>query len=422
MEQRMELLPGVWLCGVQTRQFKGACLSFNLLRPLRQQEASKNALLANVLMQGCEKYPDMQSISLALDQLYGAGLGPLVRKNGEIQTCGFYLSFLEERFAMDGDKILEPMLELLGQILLKPCTEHGAFRSDIVELEKENLISIIASSVNDKRAYAAKQMLKAMCKDDGFGISRLGEIEDVKAITPENLYAHYRMILETSPIEIFYAGSTPLELVGTALRRVLKDLPRGTLEELPFAPMPRRQQVQYLEETMDLTQGKLSMGFTTGVTTKDPLFVPMMVFNALFGGDMTSKLFLNVREKLSLCYYANSGMYGAKGIITVSCGIETANYEKAKNEILLQLEACQKGDISNEELESAKEAMRSSLVAIPDSTGRMEDYHMFCLLSGFTLEPKQYLEAVQKVTIQDVVEAAKQVSLDTIFFLKGAAQ
>lgn len=417
----MELLPGVRLRAVKTGRFKSACMSLSLLRPLRREEAAKNALLANVLTQGTERFPDLQSLSQALDQLYGAGLGPLVRKNGEIQTTGFYLSFLEDRYAMEGEAVLAPMVDLLGQVLLRPRLENGCFLPEFVEREKENLISTIESALNDKRAYADRQMLRAMCREDGFGVPRLGDVEDVEAITPEALYRHYGRVLGTSQMEIFYAGSANMEAVAALLRDALRGLPRGELTLLSNAPMKSRPQPQYLEETMELTQGKLSMGFTTGVTTRDPRFPALMVLNTLFGGDLTSKLFQNVREKLSLCYYASASIYGAKGIMLVSSGIETANYEKAKGEILRQLTACQLGEIAPEELSAAKKAICASLDTLSDSVGRMEDYAAFQTLSGFSLEPQAYREAVEAVTLSDVVWTARQVRLDTIFFLKGVS-
>lgn len=420
MEQKIELFPGVSLRGVTTGRFKSACLSCSFLRPLRRTEAAKNALLANVLIQGTEDHPDLQSISQALDSLYGASLGPLVRKNGDIQTWGFYLSFLEDRFALEGDRVLEPMAELLGEVLLRPRLVEGALDPRYVEREKENLISTIETSLNDKRVYAERQMLGAMCREDSFGIPRLGDAADVAAVTPEELYRHYRQTLGTSQVELFYAGSACLEAVAELLRRVLRKLPRQTLEPLSLAPMGRRGGVQYLEETMDLTQGKLSMGFTTGITTRDAGFPALMVLNAVFGGGLTSKLFLHVREKLSLCYYASSSVYGAKGILTVSSGIETCNYQQAKEEILRQLAACQAGEITQEELQAAQEAICSGLRTIPDAPGRMEDYALFCLLSRFPLDRTAYRDAVRSVTVADAAQAARQVELDTIFFLKGA--
>ena len=422
MIEPLEILPGVRLRCVQTDRFKSSCMSISLLRPLCREEAAKNALLSNVLMQGSAQYPDMQSLSLALDELYGASLGPLCRKNGEIQTMGFYMSCLEDRYALEGDRILEPAVEVMVGTLLEPALEDGVFRADYVELEKENLVNTIQSSINDKKVYASQQMLRALCRDDVFSVPRLGEPEDVMAITPDSLYRHYKTILATSQIEIFYAGSrSPLE-IQALMGRALSRLPREQLRELHFAPLPRHEGVQYLEETMEVTQGKLAMGFTLGKATRDMNYPACMLFNALFGGDMTSKLFMNVREKLSLCYYASSALISPKGILTVACGIDTANYERAKDEILHQLELCREGQITEQELDAAKKALTSSLKALGDSLGAMEDYSAFQVLTGLELNPPEYLQALKTVTAEDVAQVARQVQLDTIFFLKGVSQ
>lgn len=419
MTNVITLMPGVRLRAARTERFKSACLSLSLLRPLRKEEAAKNALLANVLMQGSRLHPDLQSLSLALDELYGASLGPLVRKNGEIQTLGLFMSCLEDRFAIDGDQVLEPMVRLLGELLLDPLLVDGCFSADVVALEQENLVNTIESALNDKRAYTEMKMLQAMCQNDPFGVPRLGERSDVEAITPQTLTEHYHKILASSQVEIFYAGSQAAEDVARILTQALKTLPRKEPDALTFAPMPHREQPQYLEESMDLTQGKLSMGFTTGITTRDPDFPALMVFNALFGGDMTSKLFMNVREKLSLCYYASTAVYGAKGILTVSSGIDTNNYRKATDEILHQLDLCRQGQISDEELQAAKEALFSSLRTIPDSIGRLEDFAAFRLLTGFPLDPDGYMAAIQAVTKEDAARVSRSVQLDTTYFLKG---
>ena len=235
MEQKIELFSGVCLRGVQTGRFKSACLSCSFLRPLRREEAAKNALLANVLIQGTQTHPDLQSISRALDSLYGASLGPLVRKNGQIQTWGFYLSFLEDRFALEDDRVLEPVTELLGEVLLRPRLEGGVFVPAWVEREKENLISTIEAAVNDKRVYADRQMLRAMCRDDGFGAPRLGEPEDVAAVTPEELglLDHVAALPESQRTVLhlhYYEGYTLREiarLLGVTVPTVKMRLKRG---------------------------------------------------------------------------------------------------------------------------------------------------------------------------------------------------
>ena len=419
MDQTFELLPGVRLRAEQTTRFKTGCFSFSMLRPLRREEAAQNALLANVLMRGTRVHPDLRSISRMLDTLYGASAGPLVRKNGEIQTCGFFMSFIEDRFALEGGPVLEAMIAFLGELLEKPLVEDGGFLPDVVAGEQQNLINMIASDLNDKRAYADRQLLKLMSAKDPGGVSRLGEIEDVRAATPQGLYRHFQHILAHSEMEIFYCGSAEPERVAGLFRRALGFLPRLERDAVTIRGFCPTGQMQYKEETMDLTQAKLAMGFTTDCTCRDPEYPALVLLNAIFGGGVTSKLFQNVREKLSLCYYASSVLLSSKGIILVSSGIETDRYEQAKAEILRQLEDCRQGRISQEELGAAKSALRSSLQAVPDSQGRMEDFYLYRRMTGFPMTAEAYLQALEAVTADQVVRAAQRVRLDSIFFLKG---
>ena len=420
MDQTIELLPGVHLRVEQTARFKTGCFSFNMLRPLCREEAAQNALLANVLMRGTAVHPDLRSISRMLDTLYGASAGPLVRKNGEIQTCGFFMSFIEDRFALEGGSVLEAMVGFLGELLEKPLVRDGAFLPEVVAGEQQNLINMIASDLNDKRTYADRQLLKLMSAKDPGGVSRLGEIEDVQAATPEGLYRHFLRILAHSQIEIFYCGSAEPERVAALFRRALAFLPRQELDAVTIRGFCPTGQEQYQEETMDLTQAKLAMGFTAGCTCRDPEYPALVLLNAIFGGGVTSKLFQNVREKLSLCYYASSVLLSSKGILLVSSGIETERYEEVRAEILRQLEDCRRGRITQEELSAAKSALRSSLQAVPDSQGRMEDFCLYRRMTGFPMTAAEYRQALETVTLDQVVRAAGRVRLDSVFFLKGA--
>lgn len=378
-----------------------------------------NALLPAVLLRGTKKYPKLRDISAFLDEEYGASVGTLVRKNGEIQTTGFYLSFLEDRFSPDGAGILEPMIDFLRQLLLEPVLENGNFSKEFVEGEKWNLINAIESGMNDKRTYASEKMLSLLCGEDGYGVPRLGKVENVEAITPQSLYAHYQALLKTSRVELFYCGGEKLQTVADMLKAALAPLGTETPVAVSTPPFQSEKEPRYGEEVMEVSQGKLSMGFSTGCTAKDPGFPALMVLNACYGAGMTSKLFQNVREKLSLCYYASSGIHGAKGLMTVSSGIETANFEVAKAEILAQLEACRRGEISEAELENGKKAILTSLQTIPDSPGRMEDYAMYSMLSGQNMEIEAYAKAVRAITVEQVAEAARKIRLEAVFFLKG---
>ena len=420
MQQTLELFPGITLRCMQDRRFKQSALSIQLLRPMNESEAAINALLPAVLLRGCRDYPDLQLITQRLDDLYGASIGTLVRRIGDYQTTGFYCGFMEDRFALQGDQILEPMIRFALQLLLDPVTEDDGFSREFIDSEKKNLISTIESERSDKRTYAAARLLRIMCKSDTFGIPRLGEIPQVEAIDHRNAYSHYRKILRESPMEIFYVGSSPMETVAALLRSQLSHLDRAP-RSLP--PQTGFQSCEGSEawEQQNITQAKLSMGFVTPITNRDPRFAAMQVFNAIFGSGMTSKLFMEIREKRSLCYAIGSGYYGSKGILTVNAGIDTRQEIPVKEAIFAQLDACRQGLITDNELAAAKESILSGLRAVYDGPGAMENFFSTAAISGLGRTPETYREEIRAVTAEDVAEAAKTVTFHSAFFLKGAS-
>ena len=417
MIETLVLHPGVTLRCFRDSRFKHSCLSIQLVRPMRREEAALNAILPAVLLRGCRNYPDLRVITLRLDDLYGASVSALVRRIGDYQTTGLYCSFMDERYALDGDTILAPVIDLLRQLLLDPVTENGHFSAEIVESEKKNLISTIESELNDKRAYAAGQLLRAMCGSDSFGVPRLGDKENVAAIDAGALFSYYQRILRESPVELFYVGSAASEEMAALLTPLFKT--DETRDPLPPQTPFHACEGQHLSETMDVTQAKLCMGFTTPITNRSAEFAAMQVFNTLYGAGMTCKLFMNVREKLSLCYAIGSGYYGSKGILTVSAGIDTDKDEVARQEIFRQLEACRTGDFTAQELEAAKEAIVSSIRAVHDAPGTIEAYYSTAALSGARLSLADYRAAVENTTAEQVAEAARSVQLHSSFILKG---
>ena len=420
MIQTLTLFPGITLRCIPDDRFKHGCLSIQFLRPMCRQEAAMNALLPAVLLRGCEKAPDLRAITLRLDDLYGAGVGALVRRVGDWQTTGFYCSFTEDRYAMSGDEILRPLIGFVKELLLEPVLENGCFREDFVDSEKKNLVATIDSQKNDKRAYAMDKLLRAMCKADSFGIPRLGFREDVQAVTARALLDHYRRVLRESPVNLFYVGSARPEWVAELLKPLFAGMAREVKPLAPQTPF-RDAGSSDFSESLDVNQGKLAMGFVTPITIRDEGFVAMQLVNMVFGGGMTNKLFMNVREKMSLCYAIGSGYHGSKGILTVSAGIDFAQEQVVRREVLAQLEACQRGEITPTELTAAKEALRSSLLTVHDSPGSMENYYASAALSGLGLTVEEYLAAISELTVEQVAEAAATVKLHSVFFLKGVA-
>ena len=418
MIKTIELSPGVTLRCCAATRFKQSSLSFALVRPMAKEEAALNALIPAVLLRGTRQYPDLRAITLRLDDLYGAAVGTQVRRVGDYQTTGLTCAFLEDRFSLNGDRVLEPMVDFLRQLLLEPMTENGGFSESFVESEKKNLIATIESELNDKRAYAMSQMLRTMCRADAYGIPRLGEAADVAAIDPVTAYNHYQKILRESRIDIFYVGSAPAETVAALMKQLMATIDRNYVN-LPDQTGFHDAGGSDFSECMEVAQGKLCLGYTTPITNRSQQFVAMQLANTIFGAGMTSKLFVNVREKLSLCYAIGSSFYGSKGILTVSAGIDFDKEGLTRQQIALQLEAIQNGDITDEELTAAKQALLSSLRGTYDSPGAIESYYATTALSGMGMTVEAYMQLIPTVTREDVAAAARTLRPHTSFFLKG---
>ena len=413
-----EIAPGISLSCIQDLRFKHSALSIQYLRPMCAEEAAMNALIPSVLLRGCKSAPDLRRITQRLDDLYGASVSPISRRAGNCQTTGLYLSLMDDRFAMEGEALTEQAMAFLKELLFDFPTEQGGFLPDFVEGEKINQIYAIEAEYNDKRAYCTRQLLKSMCREDSFGVSRMGEPADVEAITSQGLLRHYEKVRRESPVEILYVGSAAPERMEALVRKLFADEARAPLllnteEGMHLSPP------EDLRETMDITQGKLCMGFVTPVTAKSADFPAMQLLCAVYGGDVTSKLFQNVREKQSLCYSIGAGYYSAKGIILVSAGMDFDKEPLVRAEALNQLETCCRGDISDEELTAARRSLVSALDSVPDSPGALESYYSSMRLGGGPLDPQAHRAALEAVTREDLVRCARSVRLHSSCFLTG---
>ena len=291
-----------------------------------------------------------------------------------------------------------------------------------LDSEKANLIDQIRGEVNDKLQYSLSRLRSLMCQGEAYGIHKLGSEAQAQAITGQALYARYRQLLETAPLHLYYCGSAEPDRVEAAFRAALTGLPRGQRQPAPVtqsiaAPAG---EVRRFTDRLDVTQGKLTIGFRVGGGFREKEDVARaMLFNAIYGGSTNSKLFLNVREKLSLCYFASSSLVLSKGVLLVYSGVEFSNFQKAEEEILAQLAACQEGKITKEELESARRSVMSSLRTSLDAQGRLEEYWLGRFVTGTGFTPEELAAAVEAVTLDQVVEMARQVRLDSVYTLRG---
>ena len=419
---RAEIINGVWLTHIRSDKFKTACLSITLLTQLQRESAAMNALLPLVLRRGTARYTDMEAISRRLDELYGAAIEPVVRRIGEIQCLGFFASVPEEDYLPAGADTLRGTCELMGQMLLAPNTRGGLLLPDYVDSERDKLIEMIRARLNDKLSYSVSRCIEEMCCCENFAVSRFGDEESAAAIRYQKLTKQYRNLIQTSPIEIFYCGRAEEKRVESLLRDALSTLPRGEIDYEIGTDV----RLNALEETpreyteqMNVTQAKLVIGWRLGKAMDDPNPAALRLFASLFGGSTASKLFVNVREKLSLCYFASAVADVHKGVLLAYAGTEADNVGRAKEEIFAQLASIANGEITDEELSAARADVKSALKSALDVQGALEGFYLSAALDGADYSPEELSALVDDVTKEELVEIARGCECDMIYTLTG---
>ena len=419
---RAEITNGVWLTHIRSDKFKTACLSITLLTQLQRESAAMNALLPLVLRRGTARYTDMEAISRRLDELYGAAIEPVVRRIGEIQCLGFFASVPEEDYLPAGADTLRGTCELMGQMLLAPNTRGGLLLPDYVDSERDKLIEMIRARLNDKLSYSVSRCIEEMCCCENFAVSRFGDEESAAAIRYQKLTKQYRNLIQTSPIEIFYCGRAEEKRVESLLRDALSTLPRGEIDydigtDVRLNALEEKPR-EYTEQ-MNVTQAKLVIGWRLGEAMDDPNPAALRLFASLFGGSTASKLFVNVREKLSLCYFASAVADVHKGVLLAYAGTEADNVGRAKEEIFAQLASIANGEITDEELSAARADVKSALKSALDVQGALEGFYLSAALDGADYSPEELSALVDDVTKEELVEIARGCECDMIYTLTG---
>lgn len=418
LTKTIKITDGVVLKYIETDKFKTNYFSFNFLSPLSKEKTHYNALIPLVLMRGCKKYPTQADINKRLQYLYS---GEIVAKNeafGEYQIIGFKANMLDNRFAEDTD-ITKETVSLICDLFFDPLLEEGVFTEAYTSGEKINLIDIIESEKNNKARYSVSRLVEEMCKDEIFGITKYGKVDEVEKITPKSLYNAYKEMLNTYPSEIYFVGKCDIDSLATILKKRFDGIERNVIEIPKANTIEKSNEVKRVTDTENVKQGKLCLGFRTGYKVEENKYHLLQLFNEIYGSSPTSKLFVNVREKMSLCYYCRSLTKQRNGIMIVSSGIEVKNKEIAENAIIEQLDAIKKGDISVEEFESAKKSIRNGYTQIYDSAESMETWTFFRGISQNYSTPLEECEKIDTATIDDIKSVAQKITLDTVYFLKG---
>lgn len=408
---------GIKIFQIKSNRFKTNSINIFFHDDLSKERATKNALLPAVLRRGCEGYPTNRDISLRLEELYGAVFDCGVTKKGESQVIQFYLEYVSDKYAKSGDNLTQKTFDLILKIITKPIIENNAFKAEYVEQESENLKELIEGRINDKVQYAVDKCLEEMCKDEPFGIYDYGSVEELQKINAQNLYEHYKYFLETLPVYVFIYGDLDDDKIKYIIDG-LSAIKRGSVKTVGKTGIESKVgDVKNITERMNVTQGKLCMGFRTNISPDSKDYYKLMVYNSILGGGLHSKLFQNVREKAGLAYYVFSRLEKFKGLMVISSGIEIDNRDKAIEIIKKQLEDIKNGNISDYEYEASIKSMETGVKSLTDSQLQVVDFYLSQYIIGTDDGPNDIIEKVKQVTKQDVVDIADRIKLDTLYFL-----
>lgn len=397
-------------------RFKTAAITLSLVCPLSKDNASANAILPQLLTKSCSKYPDFSALQRKLAMLYGASLSGSVMPLGDAQLIRLSVRALDDRYTMNEEAVCAECTKLLSDILTSPPLTDGLFPSELLESEKRLLSEKIDAQINDKITYSTRRCFELMCADEPFGVNPYGTKEAVSALDTSQVTQLWKTALETYPIQLTAIGSMDAESVISAFTEAFSAIDRKPAQLPVQLVIPQADTVRKFTDYEDVTQSKLVMGFRTPFSSADDPYI-MRLVSACFGGTPHSRLFVNVREKLSLCYYCSSGYYSTKGILLVRSGLESENIEKAKNEILAQLADIQNGGLTDEEVIQAKMSLRNSFLESKDSVTGTESWYISQMFDRQYLSVDEACARIESYTKDDITEAAKRITLDTVYLL-----
>lgn len=420
IDERLIDINGISLHTVPTSKFKTNTIVLKLLAPLNEKDVTYRAILPYVLQRGTKNFPTSTQLRQHLDELYGATLHVDLSKKGENHIISFRMEVANEKFLSDSSPLLEKALQLLADILLNPLIENNAFQEEIVLQEKRTLKQRVQSVYDDKMRYSNLRLVQEMCKNEPYALHVNGELKDIEGITSQSLFEYYQNILQQDQIDLYVVGDINQEEVEGYVKTHFSL--NNNAQRLANSNEKREIVENEVIEEQDVKQGKLNIGYRTNSTYRDEDYYALQVFNGIFGGFSHSKLFVNVREKASLAYYAASRVESHKGLLMVMSGVEVQNYEKAVSIIKEQMIAMKNGDFTEEEFEQTKAVIQNQLLETIDTAYGIVEIVYHNVIASMNRSFEDYLEGIEKVTKEEVVKVANKIELDTIYFLKGMGE
>lgn len=418
------LKDGIKVHFIETDAYKTDLVCIIITTPLKRETVTKTALIPFLLRRGTEKFPDQYLINKEMENMYGAEFNCGIDKMGDNIILKFYIESINNDYALNNEDILERNISDCLDLTFNPVLENGLFKKEFLDTEKETMRKVIESKIDNKDTYAYEECIAAMYGNEGFGLYKYGYSEDIDSISLEEISEYYNWLIQNSKIDIFISGKIDKEKIKNDLlenENIKKLRPRAENYILNNQFTESKQIVEKPKEvfqSMNVTQGKLVLGLDVNSKDENAPIVAL-VYNAILGGSANSFLFQNVREKASLAYTARSSFIKQKMNIFIRCGIQIENFDKAYDLIKVQLELLKNGEFTDEDLENAKVFLNSSIATIEEEQDTEVVYYIGQEISKTNLLPKEYIQKINNVSREDVINLANAVYLNTMYFLKN---
>ncbi len=412
---RRKIADGVYFSSITDKRYKKNLISVAFSTQLSEETATENVIVPLLLTKCNSKLPSYKAFNNKMSRLYASGIGGTTGRQYDLQTISFGAYYLDDVYALAGEKMTEIMTDILIDCLTSPVTENGVFTAKFIELEKKTAIDNIETAINDKRSYAIERAMKTICKGEPASVCSYGTVEKAKLITPESAYNAYRRMLETMPCEIICTGCSDFDGVAEKFAAAFEKAGRHDIENTTIALSPVKTQTEEVTERLTVNQSKLVLGFKSHLDDDAAL----VLLQKIFGGTTSSKLFQNVREKMSLCYYCSAARNDLKGIMLVNSGVENENIEKTKEAVIDQLEEIKNGNFTDEDINFAEMAIKNDLKSVADSAGNVSNWYFDCIRKNDIVTPEEKLERYLGVSKERIIAAAKSMVLDSVYVLTG---
>lgn len=412
---RRKIADGVYFSSITDKRYKKNLISVAFSTQLSEDTATENVIVPVLLTKCNSKLPTYKAFNYKMSRLYASGIGGTAGRQYDLQTISFGAYYLDDIYALSGEKMTGIMTDILIDCLTSPVTENGVFSEKFVELEKKTVIDNIETAINDKRSYAIERAMKTICKGEPASVCSYGTVEKAKLITPDSAYKAYRRMLETMPCEIICTGCSDFDGVAEKFAAAFEKAGRHDIENTTIALSPVKTQTEEVTERLTVNQSKLVLGFKSHSDDDAAL----VLLQKIFGGTTSSKLFRNVREKMSLCYYCSAARNDLKGIMLVNSGVENENIEKTKEAVIDQLEEIKNGNFTNEDINFAEMAIKNDFKSVADSAGNVSNWYFDCIRKNDIVTPEEKLGRYLGVSKERIIAAAKSMVLDSVYVLTG---